>query len=78
MTRPTPKVDLNLSTDVDARLDEIAGQLQSVGAALRGALDRLVQGEITTEQLDSFRSAADTLLVHAWELEADLLRRRPR
>ncbi len=78
MTRPTPKVDLNLSTDVDARLNEIAGQLQSVGAALRGALDRLVQGEITTEQLDSFRSAADTLLVHAWELEADLLRRRPR
>lgn len=78
MTRPTPKVDLNLSTDVDERLDEIAGQLQSVGAALRGALDRLVQGEITTEQLDSFRSAADTLLVHAWELEADLLRRRPR
>lgn len=78
MTRPTPKVDLNLSTDVDARLDEIAGQLQSVGAALRGALDRLVQGEITTGQLDSFRSAADTLLVHAWELEADLLRRRPR
>jgi hypothetical protein len=77
MTRPTPKVDLNLSTDVDARLDEIAGQLQSVGAVLRGALDRLVQGEITTEQLDSFRSAADTL-VHAWELEADLLRRRPR
>ena len=78
MTRNNAPVDRNLKTDVDARLDEIAGQLQSVATALRGALDRVVSGEITTEQLDSFRSAADTLLVHTWELEADLLRRRPR
>jgi predicted transcriptional regulator len=77
MARNTPPVDVNLTTDVDARLDEIAEQLQSVASALRDALDRVVAGEITTDQLDSFRSAADTL-VHAWELEADLLRRRPR
>ena len=77
MTRNNPPVDRNLTTDVDVRLDEIAGQLQSVATALRAALDRVGSGEITTEQLDSFRSAADTL-VHAWELEADLLRRRPR
>jgi hypothetical protein len=67
----------NPPVDVDARLDEIAEQLQSVASALRDPLDRVVAGEITTGQLDSFRSAADTL-VHAWELEADLLRRRPR
>jgi predicted transcriptional regulator len=77
MARNNPPGDVNLTTDVDARLDEIAEQLQSVASALRDALDRVVAGEITTEQLDSFRSAADTL-VHAWELEADLLRRRPR
>jgi hypothetical protein len=77
MTRNNPPVERNLKSDVDARLDEIAGQLQSVATALRGALDRVVSGEITTEQLDSFRSAADTL-VHTWELEADVLRRRPR
>ena len=77
MARNNPPVDVNLTTDVDARLDEIAGQPQSVASALRGALEKVAQGEITTEQLDSFRSAADTI-VHAWELEADLLRRRPR
>jgi hypothetical protein len=77
MARNNPPIDVDLSTDVNARLDEIAGQLQSVASALRDALDRVVAGEITTGQLDSFRSAADTL-VHAWELEADLLRRRPR
>jgi hypothetical protein len=77
MARNNPPVDVNLATDVDSRLDEIAVQLQSVAAALRDALDKVAKGEITAEHLDSFRSAADTL-VHAWELEADLLQRRPR
>jgi hypothetical protein len=77
MTRNNPPVEKDLATETNARLDEIARQLQSVATALRAALDRVVSGEIPTEQLDTFRSAADTL-VHAWELEADLLRRRPR
>jgi hypothetical protein len=59
------------------RLDEIAGQVRNVATVLKAALDKAAAGKLAAGELDAVRKTAETLIA-AWELEADLLCRRPR
>lgn len=79
MTRPKPRApyDLDLTTEVDERLDQITRQVRNVADTLRDSIEAVGSGDMPVDHLGPLQRAAETL-VHAWELEADLLRRRPR
>jgi hypothetical protein len=59
------------------RLDEIAGQVRNVATVLKAALDKAAAGKLAADELEAVRKTAERLIA-AWELEAGLLRRRPR
>ncbi len=77
MSREGTKADVRPDLKLHARLDEIAEQTRIVAAALQERVIAFTKGEISLEALEGIRQAVE-VLVHAWELEADLLRRRPR
>jgi hypothetical protein len=77
MSRASPGVGGDLTTAVDARLDEIAAQVRGLATVLRDALDMVVEGELDVSALAEYRATAETLIA-AWDLEREILRRRPR
>ena len=48
-----------------------------MATVLKAALDKAAAGKLAAGELDAVRKTAQTLIA-AWELEADLMRRRPR
>ena len=77
MSREGTMADVKPDLKLHERLDEIAEQTRIVAEALQERVIAPTKGEISTEELEGVRQAVE-VLVHAWELEADLLRRSPR
>jgi len=63
-----------LSTDTEARLEEIAQSTARLASHVHTALGRLLAGEMPLEAAELPTRQAETLLA-LWQLEADLLRR---
>jgi hypothetical protein len=63
--------------EVHERLDEIAEQTRWAANQLADAATRYQRGDVSLTELNGVRLTVEAL-VRAWDLEADVRRRRPR
>lgn len=76
-TRGEVKLQMQEPTGTHERLDEIAERTRAAANQLADAAGRYERGEMRLTELNGIRLAIEAL-VQAWELEADVRRRRPR
>jgi hypothetical protein len=77
MSRESAKAEMAVDLEIHARLDELAEQMRQIAGVLHDTTDSFIAGQLSITELNGVRLTAEAI-IHAAELEADLLRRRPR